>query len=78
MKSRIGVGIVGFGTVGTGVAKVLLGNAPLISRRIGVPIELLRIADVDVTKDRGVALAPGVLTTEVNRVLTDPNIDIVV
>ncbi|HSC57870.1 MAG TPA: homoserine dehydrogenase, partial [Nitrospira sp.] len=78
MKSRIGVGIVGFGTVGTGVAKVLLNNASLISRRIGVPIELLRIADVDVTKDRGVALAPGVLTTEVNRVLTDPNIDIVV
>lgn len=78
MRSRIGVGIVGFGTVGTGVAKVLLHNAPLIRRRVGVPIELLRVADLDVAKDRGVALPPGVLTTEIDRVLTDPNIDIVV
>mgnify|MGYP003446562106 CR=1 FL=1 len=33
MTSRIGVGIIGFGTVGTGVAKVLLDNAALIRRR---------------------------------------------
>src|SRR5574337_2185469 len=78
MRSRVGVGIVGFGTVGTGVAKVLLNNGALISRRLGVPIELVRVADLDVAKDRGVTLAPGVLTTEVDRVLTDPDIDIVV
>ena len=56
MMSRVGVGIIGFGTVGTGVAKILLENAALISRRVGVPIELVRIADLDVTRDRGVAL----------------------
>ena len=38
MKSRIGVGIIGFGTVGIGVAKTLLSNADLIRRRVGVPI----------------------------------------
>lgn len=78
MRSRIGVGIVGFGTVGTGVARVLLNNAAIIRRRVGVPIELVRVADLDVVKDRGVTLAPGVLTAEVDRVLNDPDIDIVV
>lgn len=78
MKSRIGVGIIGFGTVGTGVAKILVNSAALITRRVGVPIELARVADVDIVRDRGVALAPGVLTTDVGQVLTDPNIDIVI
>ncbi|MDH4079953.1 MAG: homoserine dehydrogenase [Nitrospira sp.] len=78
MKSRIGVGIVGFGTVGTGVAKILLNSAALITRRVGVSIELVRVADLDITRDRGVALAPGVLTTDVKQVLTDPNVDIVI
>ncbi len=78
MKSRIGVGIVGFGTVGTGVAKILLNSEALITRRVGVSIELVRVADLDITRDRGVALAPGVLTTDVKQVLTDPNVDIVI
>jgi len=78
MISRVGVGIIGFGTVGTGVAKILLENAALISRRVGVPIELVRIADLDVTRDRGVALPPGLLTTDAKQILADPSIDIVV
>ena len=41
MISRVGVGIIGFGTVGTGVVKILMENAALISRRIGVPIEIV-------------------------------------
>ncbi|MCP9469677.1 MAG: homoserine dehydrogenase [Nitrospira sp.] len=78
MKSRIGVGVIGFGTVGTGVARVLLDNAALIRRRVGVPIELIRIADLDIVRDRGVSLPPGVLTTDVGAVLADPAIDIIV
>jgi len=78
MKSRIGVGLIGFGTVGTGVAKVLFENAALISRRVGVPVELLRIADLDITRDRGVAVPAGVLTTDAKQVLSDPAIDIVI
>lgn len=78
MISRVGVGIIGFGTVGTGVAKILLENAALISRRVGVPIELVRIADLDVTRDRGLPLPPGLLTTDAKQILADPSIDIVV
>ena len=78
MMSRIGVGVVGFGTVGTGVIKILLENAGLIRRRVGVPIELVRVADLDVVRDRGITLAPGVLVKDAKQVLTDPAVDIVV
>ena len=78
MISRVGVGVVGFGTVGTGVIKILLENAALIRRRVGVPIELVRVADLDVVRDRGITLAPGVLVKDAKQVLSDPAVDIVV
>ena len=77
MKSRICVGMVGFGTVGTGVAKILMQNSALIRRRVGVPVELVRVADLDIITDRGVRLPQGVLTSDVRAVLEDPSIDIV-
>src|SRR4026207_2149817 len=78
MISRVGVGLIGFGRVGRGVVKILLENAGLIRRRLGVPIELVRVADLDVTRDRGITLPPGVLVNDAKQVLSDPNVDIVV
>ena len=78
MRLEIGVGLIGFGTVGTGVARLLLENAELIQRRVGVPITLVRIADLDISRDRGIALPPGVLTTDSQQVLADPRVDIVI
>jgi homoserine dehydrogenase len=78
MMSRVGVGVVGFGTVGSGVVKILLDNAGLIRRRVGVPIEVVRVADLDVTRDRGITLPPGVLVNDARQVLSDPAVDIVV
>ncbi|MBI3810092.1 MAG: homoserine dehydrogenase, partial [Nitrospirae bacterium] len=78
MKDRIAVGLIGFGTVGTGVARVLTSNAGLIRRRLGVPLELVKVADLNLTADRGVALSPGVLTSNVREVIDDPKIDIVI
>lgn len=77
MKARIGVGLVGFGTVGAGVAKILLANRALIQRRVGVPVELVRVADLDIARDRGVSLPPGMLTADLREVLDDPSVDIV-
>jgi len=77
MKTRIGVGLVGFGTVGAGVAKILVANRALIQRRVGVPVELVRVADLDIARDRGVSLPPGMLTNDLREVLDDPSVDIV-
>jgi len=74
----INVGLIGFGTIGTGVARVLLDNADVIRRRIGCDVVLKRIADCDIKRDRGVALAEGVLVDDADIVLDDPDISIVI
>jgi homoserine dehydrogenase len=77
-KTQLNVGLLGFGTIGTGVVKVFQQNADLIRQRTGVEMRLTRIADLDITSDRGVTLPEGVLTTDADAVLTDPDIDIVI
>ncbi len=75
---NINVGIIGFGTVGTGTAKILLENAEVIKEKTGLNINLLKIADLDIERDRGIALPDGTLTTDANEVLSNPDIHIVV
>jgi homoserine dehydrogenase len=78
VKDRIAVGLIGFGTVGTGVAKVLTSNAGSIRRRLGVPLDLVKVADLNLTADRGITLPAGVLTSHAREVIDDPRIDIVI
>lgn len=68
------VGIIGFGTVGAGVASCLLKNSDVISKRTGMKIVLHKIADLDITTDRGVSVPEGVLTTDVTDVLNSCDI----
>ena len=74
---EIKVGLIGFGTVGAGVVKILQKNYRLIEKRMGAKIILKRIADIDLKTDRGVKLKPGVLTRRAQDVIEDPEIDIV-
>ena len=78
MSSEVTVGLVGFGTVGSGVTKVLLQNSEIIARRVGKPVILKRIVDLDLETDRGIRLRDGMLTSDLNSVLEDPSIDIVI
>jgi homoserine dehydrogenase len=78
MKRQINVGIIGLGTVGTGALRILRENADLIRHRVGVPIEVTRIAVRDLHRDRGIAVAPSLLTGDPAQVVDNPDIDIVV
>ena len=78
MSKSIRLGILGLGTVGTGVVRILERNATLIERRIGLPLEVKRIAVRDRSKVRGVSIPDGVLTTDPFEVVRDSDIDIVV
>ena len=78
MKNHIAVGLIGFGTIGTGVAKILTANAGQIRRRLGIPLELKKVADLNITADRGVILPGEILTTDARQMLEDPEIDIVI
>jgi homoserine dehydrogenase len=74
----INVGLLGFGTIGAGVVKLLARNSFLIEEKLGAGVALKRIADLDVTTDRGVPVAPGVLTNNADEVLSDPEISVVI
>ena len=75
---KFGVAIVGFGTVGAGVANILQKNKDLLQARTGVELELKRIADLDITTDRGVAVDASILCTDAFAAIADPGVDIVV
>ena len=75
---NIKAGLIGFGTVGAGVVKLLSENAALIEQKLGARLSLKKVADLDITTDRGVAVVPGLLTTNVSEVLDDPEIAIVI
>ena len=77
-KKSINVGIIGFGTVGTGTARILIENADIIRRRLGAPVVLKKISDLDIKRDRGIKLGDVKLTTSAQELFTDPDIDIVV
>jgi homoserine dehydrogenase len=71
----IKVGLLGFGTVGSGTFTVLRRNQEEIKRRAGRGIEITRIAVRTPSKVQGAA---GIdVTTDFNAVVDDPSIDIV-
>jgi homoserine dehydrogenase len=77
-QQAIRIGLIGFGTIGTGVVKLLQRNRAAIRARAGVALDLVRIADIDTTRDRGVKLGRGVLVPDARQVLDDPTIDVVI
>jgi homoserine dehydrogenase len=78
MKNTINIGVVGFGTIGTGVIKLLQTNSELISERIGVKLRLKRVADIDLRREREVEVNKEKLTSNYEDILNDPEIDIVI
>ncbi len=75
---HVRLGLIGCGTVGTGVARLLLERRQLLQQRTGIKLELKHIADLDQKKDRGLALAPGVMIENGRQIIDDPQIDIVI
>lgn len=61
---ELGIGIIGFGTVGAGVADCLIKNGEVIAKRTGVKPVIRKIADLDIVRDRDVKVPQEVLTTD--------------
>ncbi len=70
------VGLVGFGTVGTGVAKLIIEDADSIAAKTGLRLELACVVDIDTKSARPVKLPDGILTDDLNRLLDDDTIQI--
>ena len=76
--NEISIGLIGFGTIGCGVVRLLCENEDILTQRLGVRLAIKKIADLDITTPREVAVAPGLLTTDASSLLNDPEIDIIV
>ena len=77
-RREIKVGMLGLGTVGRGVCRLLAANGPLLDQRAGAGITLKKVLVRDLSRDRGLALPPGLLTTNAGDILSDPEIEIVI
>jgi len=71
------VAIVGFGTVGTGVARLLLDEGDRTARHAGRTLWLEKVVDKDTTRDRNVDLPEGLLTDDLSEVTDNPEIKVV-
>ena len=78
MRENIRVGLIGLGTVGTGVFRLLTENADLIRRRLGAAIEIVQIADIDLQRRRDIATPRELMTTDAAAVVERQDVDIVV
>jgi len=78
MKKAIGIGLLGLGTVGSGVAEVLATRADSLAEQAGLSLILKKVLVHDVNKRRSVKVSPNLLTSHPEEVLSHPEVDIVI
>ncbi|MDY9923809.1 homoserine dehydrogenase [Methanobacterium sp.] len=78
MDETVNIGLIGFGTIGSGVVATLNQNIQLLERKVNKKVNLKRIVDLDITTDRGVEVNQEILSTDVDDILEDEEIDIVI
>src|SRR3972149_9808987 len=72
------VAVVGFGTIGSGVARIPLESGARLARRAGKRVQLARGVDTDLDRPRNVTLPKGVITNDLGQVTSDPEIEVAV
>ncbi|MBI4287339.1 MAG: homoserine dehydrogenase [Chloroflexi bacterium] len=77
-RSYIGIGLLGLGVVGSGVAKVLWKRADMFAEQLGLPLSLRKVLVRHPAKHRELEVEPRLLTTRFDDVLADPTVDIVI
>lgn len=77
-KDTVRIGLLGMGTIGSGVVALLKLNNKRINEKIGLNLVLERVADQDPARLKSLELSQDHLTTEASLVLDDPEIDIII
>jgi len=78
MKKDIFLGLIGFGTIGTGIVRLLQENEEIIKKRLGARLVIKKIVDIDIETSRGITVGRDILTTDPQEILDDPEISIVI
>ncbi|MHB1423263.1 MAG: homoserine dehydrogenase [Gemmataceae bacterium] len=76
MNEPLGIALIGCGTVGGGVARLLREQCERLAVRAGRPLVLRRVVVRDPAKARPVELPPELVTTDLQSVLRDPSIQV--
>ena len=74
---QVNLGIIGGGTVGSGVFEALARNGALLASRIGAQVKVHRVAVRDLKKNRATAIPQNLLTTDWREVVFDPEVQLV-
>src|SRR2546427_5791895 len=76
---EVRIGLLGLGTVGAGVVKILESRRAMLEERAGCRLTLAAIADTDLTRPReGLDLSRLPMTSDAGRVLDNPDVDVVI
>lgn len=78
MSEPYNIALLGCGTVGSGVARLLLEQPQRLAARAGRPLALRRVLVRDASKPRDAVLPPQLVTTDLSSIVNDPGIDVVV
>ena len=77
-RDVVNIGLIGFGTIGSGVVETFNKNLDLLENKVNKRINLKKVVDLDIKTDRCVDISPKVLSTDINDILEDPEIEIVI
>lgn len=78
MIKKISVGLLGFGTVGSGVVQIIDKHQDRLMHQVGCPVEIEKILVNDIKKERDEEISPNKLTVDPNEVLENPEVDVVI
>src|SRR3989338_716004 len=77
-QNKINIGVIGFGTIGSSVVKLLLERRLIFRERTLIDLNLAVVCDKDLRSKRDVLVPKAMMTDDVEKVITDPSIDVVV
>lgn len=78
MESTIRLGLLGCGNVGAALVELIERDGAVIRSRTGISLQVTRVAVRSLSKERGLDLADGVLTTDGESIVNDPEVDLVI
>lgn len=78
MKNEISIGLLGLGTVGSGVAKIIQQHQQDLHHKLGAQVSVKKVLVRNTNKDRLSTLDPSVFTTDIEEILNDSSLDIIV
>lgn len=75
-STPVGIGLIGMGTVGTEVVRIMNEQAESLAARVGAPLELRGVVVRDTSKDRGID--PALISDDIDALVSRDDIDVIV